>query len=443
MTENPGLIRAPRSGSFLERLLLGEAVSGYLAPLALLLILLITVEGTVPQLEMFLSGGYVPVPMMVVKFLFTGIVVFSLAIRPRCNFEHFPLGAWLLFVGYLVLDVQHLLGQNLTLLQVLSQDYGYYSLILLLPFMGVMSSTLRKSIITNSLVIAFWICAALGFIQHLLNSPVLYTESVDGTFQVPSWQFSGTEEIRCFSLFAHGIDFGLFCTLVGMMGLYSFLQGRKIWSGIAVYLAAALCTYFTLTRVTYVVFFVATIAVFSLRYGKTVRLVRFCFWFNLILGGVVAYGGATDFLAGSSSVTDNISLLERLEEFVYYWSIYSGGNFAQKLFGMGIVQDVKANGIAIYPIDNLFMALLLHIGIIGLIFFMFLFWAIWQRVSLLAKERACPLTVGVCAVWSSFLAISLFDISTAFFPLCAMLLILCDLNVENTTQILALQERTI
>ena len=439
MSENSQAGAVPENRSFLERVLLGEIVSNVLAPLAFLLIMLIIVDGAVPQLEMLISGGRVPVPTLILKAGLVILMVLSAALGRHFTAELIPTGAWLAFAIYLVLDVPHLLTQHISLFVILSGYYGYYSLILLLPLVGALASRMRSSELTHALFWIFWLCAVIGIAQHVFNSPILYTESSDGSFKVISWTLFGTGLIRSFSLFVYSINFGLFCTLVGTIGFYSYMQDR-LWRGLVIFGVSALCAYFTFTRVVYLVFLIGTIAVLALRLGKTARLVRLCPVLGLFVGALLAYGGTT-FLTGREGIADNLSLLQRITQFAYYWSVFIGGDLRQRLFGQGYVQDSKVNGQETYPIDNLFMALLLHIGIIGLLLALFFFWALYQRISERARKNASPLSAGICAVWSSFLALSLFDISIAFFPCCAMLMILStspdsksQLLVTDTTQ---------
>lgn len=409
--------------NFLEKILLGEIVSQCLAPLAFLFLVLIIIDGAIPQLEMFLSGGRVPIPTLIIKAGLLGLAILSAIIGRRLKSDLIPIGAWTAFAAYLVLDLPHLMAQHLSIFVVLSEYYGYYSLVLLLPFVSAMSSKMKTREMTQVLMITFWICAAIGLAQHITNSPLLYTKSSDGAFEVISWTLYGTQLIRIFSLFVYSINFGLFCTFIGAIGLYLYLLERKSWHGLLIYIISGLCCYYTLTRVVYLVFLIGTIAVLSLRYGKTAKTVRYCPLLGLSVGALLAYGG-TSFLDRGEGISNNLSLLQRIAQFAYYWSVYMAGNVWQKFLGLGYVQDSRVNGEETYPIDNLFLALLLHVGLIGLILFLSLFWAIFQRISAAAKNEPSALKVGVCAVWCSFLAISLFDISVAFFPSCVMLLVL-------------------
>jgi hypothetical protein len=408
-----------------------SAIEGFLAPVALVAIILIVVDAALPQLEMFLTGGQVPVPTSSLKLLLVGAIVVSFSVAPSITLSWFPLRAWILFVTYLVIDIPHLMTQDLTMFQVLSEYYGYYSLILILPAACVLALRIEEASVVRVIKMIFMVCAILGIAQFAFDSPILYTESADGRFSIIAWQFFATGGIRAFSLFVYSVNFGLFCSMVGGIGLFSFLQ-RKNGLDALLFVTAAICCYITLTRVVFLVFCATVFGVVALRFGKTTKAVRSAALLSFLTGIAVAYGGAIGLLGGGNGIGDTLSLLQRLEQVAYYWGVFSSGTVAQKLLGFGIVQDVNFNKMSIYPIDNLFMALLLHIGLFGLLAFLFLVWSVWLAITKETRQRMTSLRAGVCGLWVSFGAISLFDISTMVFAVSVMLLIITRPNLKQT-----------
>lgn len=419
------------SSQLLGDVLCGDIVLHVLAPATLLFTLLIIIDSLLPQIEMFITHGNIPVPMSVVKLILVLCAFLAWAVRSRIDLSWFALSPWMAFVVYLVFDIPHLLGQNLSLFKVLSAYYGYYSLVFLLPVLGAVSRTIRSQTVLNVLFVSFAFCAALGILQRLTDSPIVYPMSNDGSFAVITWRFFATHEIRIFSFFVYSVNFGLFCTLVGSAALHQALHRRHTARGVIIYCTAALCSYLTLTRVVYLAFLLGTVCVFVLRYVHSLRILRAIPGVGFLLGLVVAYGGALGWFGSGSGIGDNVSLIMRVEQFVYYWNMFMSGDLGQRLLGIGYVQDTNVNGEAIYPIDNLFMALLLHIGIVGMVLLLFLFWMLWNRLSYAAMRQQHSLTAGVCGVWAAYLAISVFDISLAFFPCCMMLLVWSGLLLKT------------
>jgi O-antigen ligase len=66
-------------------------------------------------------------------------------------------------------------------------------------------------------------------------------------------------------------------------------------------------------------------------------------------------------------------------------------------------------------IDNMYLALTLHIGFIGMVIVVALMWAMWRRLRIETIRRPSPLLIGIASFWSVFLLNNMFNISPAMY----------------------------
>lgn len=375
-----------------------------LAFLAFASCILAFVDGLVPQLQMSLLGGQAPINATMTRLTILLIAILGCFIRPSIEVADFPMFTWLLCIGYLVADMPHLLsGRGMPLKDVLLSYSDYYLLLLVGPALLVFRGAVSRRVILQCTVTLLLVCAAVGIAQYLTGQPILRTESVDGKFEIYSWNFLG--DVRAFSLFTSGLGFGLFCALCGALGIALFRTSRL--KGALLFLVSALACFSTLTRLCYLVFFCACVCALVLAFGKKPRRGLWLPLLFFVLGIATILSGLRSSLNDvASNLQDSGSLILRLNDWTYYLGVISSSTLTDKLFGLGTTLD-QNNTI---PIDNVPLALVLHIGIIGLVVFGVLLVKMWlylRREALAARQ---PFAIAAASLWATLTCAGIFNI---------------------------------
>jgi hypothetical protein len=397
-------------------------VSRMAALLVAALCFLSLVDAIVPQLGLYFFGQ-VLIREAAVKAALLAAVVLGCLFLPRIRRAKGPILAWLLCIGYLAVEIRHLtLARGMTLLDVLQSYSVYYLLLLIGPALLVFRGRVSHDVIIRCTVILLLICASIGVAQHLTAQPILYTESTDGTFRVDSWNFF--DEVRAFSLFTTALNFGIFCALCGALGL-ALLRTQRTWGALLFAVSAVAC-FTTLTRLSYLVFICGCSYALVLTFGKKPTrglwhpLLYFALGISTIMVGLYMLINSN-----TSQLQDPSSLLERTGQWIYYWDLVRQSSLADQLFGVGIVQN--ENIYPLYPmlIDNLPLALVLHIGMVGLAIFGALLIKMWLYLRREALATRQPFVVAAASLWAALACAGIFNIVLSSFGAVFALAVLC------------------
>lgn len=385
-----------------------------LAVASFVMVILGLVDGALPQAQMIATGGHVLVSPAVTKALLGVFLLLAVVWQPRSiRITGFAL-AWVACMVYLAIDAIYLMFHLQTSIVDLIYTYnGYYFYFVVCPLAMFVANEIGERRALKLLYAVFAVCFLLGTAQYVTQKPIVYTQSADNGFSIMSWQMG--EELRVFSLFDAGFMYGLFCSLIGALSLASLLwskSGRKLWPMI-VFGAAAIGCFTTLTRNAYLLFLFSCVTVVLLAKRRLVGFVRYI-PFLFLMGSLLvtwrgSLGGSTD-----ADVTSNASLLMRLAQWIYYLTLYSNAPFTEKMLGLGLAQSDKASNDALFVIDNQFLAILIHIGLIGLVLICIMQWLMWTRLYKRAIDRPSSFTIATAAFTSTFLAIYFFNF--AIFP---------------------------
>lgn len=406
------------------------ALSEYrvLALLASALCFVALVNAIVPQFQMYLSGGRTLFGDSVIKTALLVAVAVGCVLRPKVKIAAVPWLAWLLCIGYLIVEVIHLtMNCGMSLGEALFSYYNYYCLFLIGPALLIFRGAVSQRTLVLCSVFIFAVCATLGAAQHLTASPILYTESLDGSFAVPSWVFA--DRLRAFSLFGSALEFGLFCAFSGALGIA--LARKMPIRGALLAIASALACYTTLTRLCYLMFFgaVASSLVFTFckrpSRGSWLPLLWFLLGLSTILVGLNSVSN-TD----AGSLQDAGSLLGRLEQWVYFSDLFLHSSLVYQLFGLGLVQSESLLSSYGMVIDNSLLALLLHIGVVGLALFGTLLTKMWLYLRREAVVTQQPFIIAAASLWAAITCAGTFNIVFGFFGAIFALAILCDSREE-------------
>ncbi|ABG03539.1 hypothetical protein Rxyl_0565 [Rubrobacter xylanophilus DSM 9941] len=259
------------------------------------------------------------------------------------------------------------------------------------------------------------------------------TASADAFFEVFSWSFYG--EVRAFSLFGSASKFGHYIALVGALGI-SFLYSEKLEAkaaGLVLTILVLAAGFATLTRATYMEILMTLFAAWLLVRPRGTLLKYLVSLLPLVYGvtgAFVAFALPSWITVASNRsplLSDN-TLLMRYASWDTYGGLWMESDLFAKLFGMGIIQNNRFPVTENVLIDNSFLALLIHIGLLGLMVWLMLMWALWRYVLRVAISHGSPLAVAIAAIWSTWMATGVFGITTEGYPLLLVLLLLSSVG---------------
>jgi hypothetical protein len=152
-------------------------------------------------------------------------------------------------------------------------------------------------------------------------------------------------------------------------------------------------------------------------------LLPLLFWF---MGYMVAIGGpglVRMMGVGQDSFLSTDSLGIRHSAWTTYSELWLGQDWLTSLLGTGIIQSGEMNTEGYVLIDNLFIAMGLQIGLVGLLVWLGLQWQMWRYMLKTALVSRDPLAIGLTGVWATWPLSCMFNSATAFYTLLFILLI--------------------
>jgi hypothetical protein len=379
---------------------------------AFVMVIVILVDALVPQMEMFATGGHILIPPAVLKPIFAAILLPAVVWQPRSIRLTAFAAAWLALVIYLIVDALYLMVHFHTSPADVALAYNsYYAYFFVCPLAVFISDELNEFRATKILFWVFALCFAIGMAQFILQKPVVYLRSSDGMFSVQAPQFG--DEIRVFSLFVAGGSYGMFCNLIGALSLAWMFFSKSGWRKVAffVFICSAIACYTTLTRNAYLQFFFCSVTVLLLAKRRMVGLVKY-FPIVFLLGSVVVAWRGVGSMGTDGDVTSNASLLMRLAQWIYYLTLYSNAPLMEKVLGLGIIQSEKVSNNALFIIDNEFVSILIHVGLIGLVLLLVVQWMMWMRVYRRSIEFPTAFTIAMAAFSSTVFAVNFYNVAT-------------------------------
>ncbi len=130
-----------------------------------------------------------------------------------------------------------------------------------------------------------------------------------------------------------------------------------------------------------------------------------------ILIAIYAYSHVGNGGLSTGVMTDASSFSDRFAIWSRFLDMFRTTNLLDLLVGYGLVQNGKIDPTGLGGSDNLYLAIVLHIGLIGLCLIMLLVWRLWQLIRKQAEMRTSYLTTAVAATYSTILLTGLFKIN--------------------------------
>lgn len=381
-----------------------------------------------PELEMVFLGGHAPIPIAAIKIGCFGVLIALTLLYGRLDLSAFPTGVWLIAIGFLLLDFPFLWfwgGKAPT--EIFLGYNAYYCPLILAPFACALRGKVPERLALQIVLLIFAFCALIGWAQFLFQVPVVQTASSDGNFRIYAsfWMQEGSATIRAFSVFGTALEYGNFAVVVAGIAIGMCGQPGGWAKGVPLYLFAAACCYSTLTRVVFLQLIFATIAALTFTFGRKLRRMVWQPLSALGLSWLIAFSGVSELIGQTKTLYDSSSLQIRLLQWEVYGSEFLHSTFLQKMLGLGFCQADKP---LIVPrrddffgkastvlVDNMYLALTLHIGVIGLIVMLGLFWAMWRYLRAETIKHPTPILIGIASFWSTFLLTGMFNVEPALY----------------------------
>src|SRR5215472_4812109 len=153
--------------------------------LGVLAMLFCIINCALPELEMLLLGGRVPVPQAIIKvacFAFLGALV---ALYGKFDLTGFPTTIWVFTALYLALDFPFIwLIQRKEASEALLAYNAYYCPLIFAPLVTVIRGRVTTRAANIILITTLLTSAALGWAQFIMQDPIVKLASTDGNFRI-------------------------------------------------------------------------------------------------------------------------------------------------------------------------------------------------------------------------------------------------------------------
>ena len=400
-----------------------------LATTAFLAMVACILNTALPEIEILLTGGRCPIPIAAIKIAGFGLLTILTLAYGRLDLSGFPTGMWLLAMTFLFLDLPYLLlWQGKAPADLLFDYNAYYCPLIFAPLACAFTGRLSEKSATRILVSIFLVCAMIGWAQIVFQTPIVPLVSSDGNFRIfRSWWSpeGGGRTMRAISMFGTALEYGSFVALIGGIGIGMCGRPKGWIKGVPLYLFAATCCASTMTRTAYLLFIFVTIAAVIFTFGRSARRMTWLPLIGLVVALVIAFGGIGQKVGEAKTLSDTGSLDLRVLQWATYGEQVLRSTLPQQLFGLGFCQaekpliipvdDVSVGNAYSILVDNMYLALTLHIGLVGMVIIVGLFWAMWRRLRIETVKRPSPLLIGIASFCSTFLLENTFNVSPAIY----------------------------
>jgi hypothetical protein len=386
------------------------------------------INSALPEAEVLLSGGRCPIPTGVIKIVCFGLLVGLALLYGRLDFSAFPTGMWVVAMLFLALDFPFLLIWQDKPLGDLAFSYNAtFCPLIFAPFACALRGKVPERLSLKIIVLVFLICALVGSVQFIFQVPVVQTASSDGNFRIYAswWMQEGQSMIRAFSIFGSSLEYGNFAVIIAGIGIGMCGRPGGWIKGVPLYLLAAACCYTTLTRVVFLELLFATIAALTFTFGRSLRRVVWQPIVGFVVGGGIAFSGLSEITNQSQTLYNSGSLNVRLLQWEVFGLELLHSTRWEQLFGLGYceadkplivpVKDQLRGKAGAALVDNLYLALTLHIGLVGMLIIIALLWAMWRHLRVETIKHPTPMLIGIASFWSTFLLTGMFNVEPALF----------------------------
>jgi hypothetical protein len=398
-----------------------------------LLTVSLLVEGLLPQVEMALFNGNIPIPLSYSAYLLCALLGFSVLLDTRFSKDSLVTPAFIL-TAFLILDGIHLASnEGVAPIELIHSYYGFFLTLLIGAGTTAFRVRMSERLLVSIILLVFTISLAISAIQVTTNSPVIPTQSNDQTWVVNSDTFLGGQSQRAFGLFPSGLGMGLFCSFVGSLGASYCRTLRGALVGIPILLASAFGCYATLTRVAFIdlICCVATVYLISKRRWRV-----FVPWLPLLwafVALITVLQAAAGEVNRSRTLANTDSVSARLQEWEASIAIFASASPLEQTLGLGMAPgnafvsgSVQPTKHLPFPVDNIAFVLLLYVGVLGTVLAFSFFAICWMYILRRAMFGESHLHIAVAAFWSTILLAGSFNVTLGPLGALLILLALCE-----------------
>jgi hypothetical protein len=371
----------------------------------LVLVAIYLADGILPQVQMFLTGGSTPITSGFKLILL--FPVFASVILTRSFRRSQMVSAITLLAAFMLIDSAILLATTkYQAFDILNSFRGSFFPLILCGAVMLAPLTIRQRDVLAWGTAVFIACIAISIFQFATNTSVLPTRSQDGTFAVQSFLFD--DRVRAFSLFTSSLQAGVFYCIPAALGTVLLLMRRHLWVGSLLLSLSIVGSYAAFTRLSMLglgASVLSAIIMWNPRLAIVAKLLP-------LIWGVIALLTISIALRDSaglrrSGVLNTESLYDRLDGWRFYGDKYSASNLTEMLFGTGMSEHVADDDPNRYPsaaptqIDNAFLQILLHSGLLLLCVVIYYYVQAWRLLYYKATGDRTPFCLSVGAVFST------------------------------------------
>lgn len=394
-----------------------------------------------PYIQMFMFGGKVLLLPVFIKISFFIFCFVAFCVKKKLMPRR-VLVLWAILICYFALHgfyMVYVLGY--TLKYVLFGYNAYYYYFLILPILPSLSGVIPVRSVLRVLMLVFIPAAIVGLLQHFLNAPVLPVRSADGRFFLGSYNFFGKMRPTSFFAYPGLFSFYLVFMLFVFFGEIKALRKSSLLAGlgacVAIFLIfvgysrsayvfmvallpaglllfakdndykAVLLKYLPLLYIPVAASMVVLLSSFIVKFDPAIRkldseglsreLVQIAG--NLrkenkshIDTGHLApedwrFFNSTDVSSdielcnlSQPKLTSGYSFLMRMHE----WKVFGKLAFTDLrtlMLGNGYLQNGRVSVAKDFIVDNLYLNIVLHVGLIGLFLVLSLVWSFWRYLT--------------------------------------------------------------
>jgi hypothetical protein len=371
----------------------------------LVLVAIYLADGILPQVQMFLTGGSTPITSgfkLLLLFLVLASVVLTRSFR-----KSQMLGATMLLAAFMFIDSVILLGTTkYQALDILNSFRGSFFPLLLCGVVMLSPSTFRQRDVLAWGTAIFVACIAISILQFTTNTSVLPTRSLDETFAVQSFLFD--DRVRAFSLFTSGLQAGVFYCIPAALGTILLITRRHPLVGSLLLSLSVFGSYAAFTRLSMLGLGASVLSAIIMWNPRLTIIAKLL---PLIWGliALLTISLALRDLAGlrRSNVLNTESAHDRLDGWRFYGDMYRASDLTEMLFGTGMSEHAADDDPNRYPsaaptqIDNAFLQILLHSGLLLLSVVIYYYVQAWRLLYSKATTDRTPFGLSVAAVFST------------------------------------------
>jgi len=307
----------------------------------------------------------------------------------------------------------------------------YYFYLLILPLAYNLRNTISHQFAFRSIVVLGVPVTILGIAQYALSDPLLATSGYRSHFKIQSWEFYGG--VRGFSLGVSPFDIGFFLVLLLCM---IFVKQIKRLSDLRIsfcIIFVAIAIYSTITRNVILEAIYAAIAVLVIvKLSQKHLIVKLLPLIFAVFNFVIIQINSQSAIRGrySAGIDRDISNSATLGVRLGQWNEYINNIRLKSLFsfffGDASVQTDKFGSQNIL-LDNTYLAIFAHSGIIGLILVVFTIYAMY--LFALRKAQLSSIHCALAATLSAALAVGVFNIAVSVYGILMIMSLM--VNSEN------------